>query len=211
MAAQTPPTDLRLRRRLAHVTIATPLPLMALLLPHGVVMAVAASATAMLAIAEVTRLSSGPVNRWVFRRFGWLLKPREERRVTSGSYLVAASLVTLALFQTPVAVLAILYLAVGDPAASIVGTRFARLRLPVPVPWTPRERQAKSVEGTLAFLAAALAVAALLRGVGVYGVFWPAALGALAAALAELLPAPVDDNVTVPLAGAAVMALVWVG
>ena len=211
MAAQTPPTDLRLRRRLAHVIVATPLPLMALLLPHGVVMAVAGSATAMLVIAEVTRLSLGPVNRWLFRRFGWLLKPWDERRVTSGTYLVAASLATLALFQPPVAVLAILYMAVGDPAASIVGIRFARLRLPVPVPWAPRGREAKGVEGTLAFLVSALAVAALLRVFGVYGVIWPAVLGALAASLVELLPAPVDDNVSVPLASAAVMALVWVG
>jgi dolichol kinase len=211
MAAQTPRKDPRLRRRLAHVIVATPLPLMALLLPHWAVMAVAVTAAATLLVAEATRLAVGPVNRWILRRFGWLLKPQEERRVTSGTYLVVASTVTLALFQPPVAALAILYLALGDPAASIVGARFGRLRLPASAPWAAGGSGAKSVEGTLALLAVALAVAALLRGVGVYGVFWPAALGALVAAVVEHLPLPVDDNISVPLMGAAVMALLWAG
>ena len=131
--------------------------------------------------------------------------------MTAATYLAASSLATLALFQAPVAALALLFLAAGDPAAGLVGSRYARHRLSLRVPWGRQGRQPRSLEGALAFLVVAMAIAALLRGLGVYGAFWPAALGALIAALVELAPIPVEDNVSVPLVSAAVMTLAWAG
>jgi dolichol kinase len=114
--------------------------------------------------------------------------------------------VTLTVFQRPVAALALFYVAVGDPAAGIVGTRYGHTRLP----WPKGLSRTKSLEGTLAFSAAALGVALVLWAGGVYSVLWPAVAGALAAALVELLPIPIEDNVSVPLASAAVMGILWV-
>ena len=207
----TAPAPLRLPRHLFHLVAGSALPLAALLFPRSVVLTLAGATTALFATGDALRLASPAVNRWFLSSFHGLLKPGERRRVTGATYLAAASLATLILFEPPVAALALFFVAFGDPAAALVGSRYGRFRLSMPGPWALKGQQAKSLEGALAFLAVALAVAALLRGAGVYGLYWPAAVGALVAAFVELLPFPIDDNVSVPLASATVMALIGMG
>jgi dolichol kinase len=88
---------------------------------------------------------------------------------------------------------------VADPAAGIVGRRLGRIRL----------RARRSLEGTLAFLAAGT-LAALASLTVFHAIPWPerlmvALVGAAAGALAELFTTRLDDNLTIPLtvAGAA--------
>ncbi len=204
-SSSAPKAPLRLRRRLFHLLASLTLPALALLLPQAAVVALAGAVAVLAVASEAARLTWAPLNRWFLRRFQGLLKPAEMRRPTAATYLAVASVVTLAVFQRPVAALALFYVAVGDPAAGIVGTRYGHIRLP----WPPGSSRAKSLEGTLAFSAAAVGVALLLWSVGVYSVLWPAVAGALAAALVELLPIPIEDNVSVPLASAAVMGVLW--
>ena len=54
-------------------------------------------------------------------------------------------------------------------------------------------------------------MSAVLWAAGAFEVFWPAAVGALVAAVVELVRLPVDDNVSVPLAGGGVMTVLWLG
>lgn len=91
---------------------------------------------------------------------------------------------------------ALLFVAVGDPAAALVGTRF-----PGPRFW------GKSPSGGVAFVAAALAVWAVLCAFGFGQWSWAIIVGAVGAALVELAPLLVDDNLTVPLIAGAVMTL----
>jgi dolichol kinase len=205
------PPGTRIYRRLFHVAAASALPLIALLLSERVALLMAAAATVLLALWEAGRLTSPAVNRWFWRRLRVLFKPGEELRLTAATYLAAASLATLALFDSPVAPLALLYVALGDPVAALVGSRYGRRRLFVRTPWATQRYRVKTLEGSLAFLAVALAVAVLLWGAGLYTRFGLAALGALVAAVVELLPIPVDDNASVPLASAAAMSLLGLG
>ena len=55
-------------------------------------------------------------------------------------------------------------------------------------------------------------MSAVLWASGAFDVFWPAAVGALVAAVVEVIRVPVDDNVSVPLVSGGLMAalLRWV-
>jgi len=146
---------------------------------------------------EVYRFRYPGVNRWLFEHFKAFTKEKEQTRVSTTTYFLIASLLTVLLFPRGVAVAAILFLVAGDPVAEIVGVLYGRVRL-----------LGKSVEGTLAGFAACLAMAALAKTLPL-GLGWPALLaGAAAATLAELLPLPLDDNFTIPLAAGLALWLV---
>lgn len=195
------------KRRAFHLCAALVIPVVAIGLGYKAAVYTAAIAAAVLASVEALRLAVPAVNVRAVAWLGPLLKPREKRTPTAATYLALASLAVLLLFGIPVATLALAYTALGDPAAGIVGTRYGRLRVRA----FGRRLGGKSVEGTLAFLGVSTAAATGLWAAGVYGTLWPALVGAAAAALVEFLPVPLEDNVTVPLASAAVMWLLWVG
>lgn len=120
-----------------------------------------------------------------------LLRSHERGGLAGATYLVLAYFLAALLFPRPVAVLAMLYIGLGDAAAALVGRRWGRRRA----------RWGKSLEGLGAAFAVNLLVGLLLPGVA-----WPAALlGAAAAALLEFLPLPLDDNLRVVLGGGAVL------
>ena len=194
------------KRRAFHLCAALAIPIVALAFGYKPAVYFAAVAAATLAAGEAVRLIVPAVNVRLLALLGAFFKPREKRSPTAATYLALASLLVLFLFGREIAALALLFTALGDPAAGIVGTRYGRLRIRV----LGRRLGGKSVEGTLAFFAAGTAVALALWAAGVYGTLWPALAGAAVAAIVEFLPIPVEDNVTVPLASAAVMWLLWV-
>jgi len=65
----------------------------------------------------------------------------------------------------------------------------------------------KSLEGTLAFIAAALLSGLILLAIGVQIMTGVMVLGALVAAGVELLPLPVNDNMMIPLVAGGIMEL----
>ena len=133
----------------------------------------------------------------VMERAPWFrdlfFRAEEQFRESAMVPYVIAILLTILTFPKPVALIAILTLAVADPLSALVGIRFGRRRI-VPE---------KSVEGSLAFFAAVAACAALVLA-GSSTVGWERIAGAsvLIAALAalfEMLPIRLDDNLTIPL------------
>ena len=197
-------------RRLFHLSAASVIPLLGFALGYDYALIMAIIGTVVLVTGEVARFLIPAVNQWFIEWLGMLLKPGEERKVTAATYLAVTSLVVLLLFDLPIAGLALLYLAIGDPMAGIIGKRFGRLRWERWFQKGVAATSGKSVEGALAFLAASLSIAALLWTKDIYFTFWPAAVGAAVAATVEFLPIPLEDNATVPLASAVVMWLLWV-
>lgn len=190
---------LQLRRRAFHILVAAALPVASLFLPRWVVVALAGAALAVSASVETARLLFPGLNRWTLERAGFLFKERERRRVTAAMWLALATLLAFLVFPEPVAAVALLIVAFGDPAASVVGRRWGRLRF-----------GAKSVEGTAAFFAAALAIAVVGWAGGLYAPLWAGVLAAAVAAVVEALSGPVlplEDNLTVPLLAGAVLSL----
>jgi dolichol kinase len=160
--------------------------------------------TALLAVAaDVLRGTWAPADRLVRRLFGGLMRASEQpgpgRIVLNGStcVLVAAALAGL-LFPLRLAVPALVLALVADAAAALVGRALGRTRWP---------GTARTVEGSVAFALAGVAVTAVSLA------FFPALTwtvglaGTLAAALAEVPSRPLNDNIRIPLVAAAVMRL----
>ncbi|PZC49092.1 MAG: glycerol-3-phosphate acyltransferase PlsY [Chloroflexi bacterium] len=184
-------------RRVIHVGLGGGIAAAALFAPIPWVRAVVVVLALGFVSLDVARLISPQINRHVLRWFQPLMKASEKsKRVTGASYMLLAVALCLLVFERDVAAAAILFLTVGDPAASLVGQRYGRRRI-----------GQKSIEGTLAFFGIALAVGLALFWAGKLDSPWMAAAGSGSAALAELAPLPIDDNIWIPLAGALAIVL----
>jgi len=161
---------------------------------------------AALAVAgDIARVRSAWTRRWLHRWFGSLMRPEEVPPlggpvvVNGATAMMVAAALCVALAAPAVAAAAVAMQQVGDAAAALVGRRWGRTR------W---RGTTKSVEGSAAFLVAALGVGALVAR-------WPGAdlppvvilVGALAAAAAEIPRLRVNDNLVVPLTAALAMSL----
>ena len=143
---------------------------------------------------DIARFRVERLNRVFLRWLSPLLKDGERSRVTGATYMAMAALAVFLLFDRTVAVAALLFLSLGDPAAALVGRGMPGPRI-----------FGKSPVGTAAFIAVSWAVVGVLVSAGVVEYHWGLIAGAVAAGLAELAPLPVDDNLTVPIAAGAVM------
>ena len=139
---------------------------------------------------DFLRLGAPRFGRFVRALAGDALRRHERKELSGSSYLALGVLLAALLFPRPVAVAAMGYLILGDGLAGLVGRSFGRRSLAF----------GKSLEGTLAGLAANLVVGALT----VHEL--PAVLlGAGVASAVELLPLPLDDNLAIPLVSGTVL------
>jgi dolichol kinase len=145
---------------------------------------------------DIARLKIPAVNRFVYSHFASFIRKNEEHKLTGTAPYVLGIASTLYLFPTGIATAAICFLAFGDVAATSIGERFGRTKI-----------GGKSLEGTIAFIAAAAAAGFLLPVVGVPVARAIVLAGAVVAAGVELLPLPVNDNLVIPLVSASVMTL----
>jgi dolichol kinase len=135
------------------------------------------------------------------RLMGAALRPEEkgQRFKPSGAiYVLTAAFLSTLVFPQIIAVTALSMMLTGDAAAALVGRRFGRKKI-----------FDKSLEGALAFFAAALATAVMIAAVVPVagGYMTAAALAAAAAALVELVSKQlrIDDNLSATLAAGGVM------
>lgn len=121
-----------------------------------------------------------------------LLRHHERRRFAGATYMAVAYFIAFVVFPLEVAVVAMLYNGLGDAVAAVAGKRWGRHRI----------RSGKSWEGAGAGAVVNLGAGLLVPGISVGA----AAVGAVAAALVEMAPIPIDDNLVVTLAGGAALA-----
>ncbi len=151
---------------------------------------------------DILRLNSSVVRNLVLRYFGPLMRRNEILRVSGNSFFILGLFCAVAFFSKPVALLSILYLAVGDPLAAFVGTRFGRTKL-----WS-----GKSLEGALAnaaasFLLTAAFFVSYLDSSYTAG-FVGGCVGACVSTASELVPLEIDDNFSIPLLAAIQLTLI---
>lgn len=145
---------------------------------------------------DIIRLVVPAVNDFMFARFGDFIRKNESHKLTGTAPYIMGIGLSLYAFSQPVATAAICFLAFGDVAATTIGERFGRTKI-----------GNKSLEGTVAFVAAALAAGGILVLIGAGATPWVLVLGALVAAGVELLTLPVNDNLVIPLVSGGVMEL----
>ena len=197
--AATPPAQPAVReaaRKVIHGAAGTAAALVAWLLPplpaRGLLIAAALVALAI----DLMRLRLSGVDRLFRRTVGTMLRPVERHRLTGATTLALGAALAALIFPGSIAAIGILYAAIGDAVASLIGSRLGRRTY----------RRGRTVEGTLAFFAAALAIGYVVSGTD----FAAATVAALAVTLVEAAPVPIDDNVSIPVAGAAAYWLaIW--
>ena len=195
-SSRLPPSPPPVGRRIFHLLAASATTLLFLAIPERPYMLLIGGGALLSLAMEASRLRVGWMNRLFMLLFAPILKQSEVSEISGATWFLIAVFFTFYFYGPEVALPVLLFVAVGDPAAALVGTRF-----PGPRFW------GKSPSGGVAFAAAALAVWAVVCVLG-FGE-WSAAvaIAAVVAALVELSPIPVDDNLTVPLIAGAVMTL----
>jgi glycerol-3-phosphate acyltransferase PlsY len=101
------------------------------------------------------------------------------------------------LFDKYVAITSLLFVSIGDLVATVIGEEYGRQML----------FNNKTLEGSLACLASCLLIGMLMSRISPSMALEVAMVGAVSATIIELLPIPVDDNLTIPLLSAGAMML----
>ena len=186
-----------LQRRIFHLTAGSIFPVALLFLPIWPVLSVVVFLAAGSIIVEIARRRWAPLNRFVVNLVRPLMKDHEAGSVLASTWMLAAMAIVIGTMPKPVSTLALFYLAVGDPFAALIGQRWGSIRIVA----------GKTLEGAVGFLAASLAVGALVVATKVDTAYGVMALGAAVAVLAELWPHGVEDNVKIPIVAGVAMTV----
>lgn len=188
----------KLPRSIFHMFGVAAAPAASLFVPSKVFLIAMGLATGLFMAFESARFADRKVNRWFFRYCLRLLRGNEVSRLTGTTYVMVATLICFVAFEHSTAVMAMAFLAVGDPLSGLVG------------PWGRWWWKGKTVEGHLAFLIPSLAAGwALSRFLFDLSPVISVA-GAVIATVVHALPLPVNDNLSIPVGSAAAMAVVEV-
>lgn len=157
---------------------------------------------------ESLRLVTPRLNHLLLQCFKILVRSGEETKVSGIFYYCLGCLISAIVFPKSIAILAILYLAIGDPVAAIVGVVFGKTK-----PLKTIDLDSKSLEGSLGcFLVCVLVTFAVTYGFPKPQIqsfedrLYFSFVGGLAAMLGELLPLRTDDNLSLPVVSG---ALLW--
>jgi dolichol kinase len=191
--------SLHLERRLFHMSAGVLFPVLALTLEERLFFALLLATSVVMVGGDVTRLLVPSLNRLFVCVLAPLMRSEEMHGIVAASYGLLGILGVFVLFDRDIAVVAVLFLALGDPVAAIVGIRLRR----GPV-------FGKSLSGSVAMATAALAVVAVLHATGAVDFRLAFDVGAAPATAIELLPLPLNDNFTIPLGAGASITLMGI-
>lgn len=189
-----------LKRRLRssfHVAAGSFFPISYLFLEKNTMLLLLAVISSVFFIFEFVRLNHPVLGSRMNEFLKPILKEHELTGITSSSYVLFASLLSVILFDKLIAVLALLFMVFGDTAAVFIGKNFSRIKM----------LGDKTFGGSIAML-----VTCLLVGYFFNKMFLIRPLvvvfGALTAAVTEHISTRIDDNLTVPLASGTVMTAI---
>jgi dolichol kinase len=164
-----------------------------------------ASALGLDLMVEMTRLRVPAFNEKVLRYWGPLMRNSEATRMSGVPHYLVACMLAVAIFPKPVAVLSILYLAAGDPVASLFGILYGKHSLKL--------GEGKSLIGTLAGIGTCMVVTFVflkILSLPDHIVIPMSLVGGLAGGTAELLPFDLDDNFTIPIISGFILWLAFI-
>ena len=175
-------------RKLFHLSsLIIPLSYFYLLKDQRLMMIVLVLLTSISLLIEYFRYNYRGMIRSVFQKqLRELLRDKEiEGQFTGATWMLIGFTFTVLLFEFEIAVLALLFLCIGDSVASIVGSAF-----PIGKIWN------KSIIGSLAGI-----ILCAIFGIIINNSLPPTLiiLGAVSAMSIEIIPIRINDNFTIPL------------
>jgi glycerol-3-phosphate acyltransferase PlsY len=145
---------------------------------------------------DILRLRVPAVNGFIMTKFSSFIRKKEEHKLTGTAPYILGIGMSFYAYSSEIATTAVCFLAFGDVAATTIGERYGRIKI-----------KDKSLEGTTAFIIAALAVGLMLSFLGIKLIPGVMVFGVLVAAGVEILPLPVNDNLTIPILSGSAMEL----
>lgn len=199
-------TDLHLARKTWHMVMGLTIALIYLAgMSVGTAVLILGSVLGFDLLMETARLKIPAVNAKIIRAWGPFMRACEVNRMSGIPYYLSASLIAIGVFPKPVAVLSILFLAFGDPIASLFGLLYGHK--------SPRLASGKSLIGTSAgVITCAIVSFVFLSTLPISGSALAilTAVGGLAGGTAELIPLDMDDNFTIPVISGFVLWLAFI-
>ena len=116
----------------------------------------------------------------------------QEGKLTGATWVMIGAVISIILFSKPVAIIALIFMSLGDSAAGLIGQRYGKHKI-----WN------KSWEGFFGGLFVCIII-------GMNYSLLPLTIslsGAVAAMVMEILPIPLDDNFKIPLGAGAIMMM----
>ena len=124
--------------------------------------------------------------------FGQFMRRQELHNLSSMSWLLLGSFITMVLFPADVVTLSLLMLAIGDPICNIIGIKYGKDKL----------IGAKSFQGTIAgFIACTIVSAVYFKLIDIMTskLLLVSVFSGLIGAFAEVIPINLDDNIIIPV------------
>lgn len=142
-------------------------------------------------LVEIARFRWAGFSRLFYRCVGRLLRNHERLHLTGSTYLLMGIFLTILLFDKAVAVMALVFVVVGDALGALTGKIWGRHRL----------YGNKTIEGSVVFLLTGLGIVLLMmRDHIIVGI-----VGVVVACIVDIFIKNIDDNLTIPLGAGAVM------
>lgn len=200
------PANLLVGRKVYHVLMGlTCFSLYAFFLDRHQALIVLGTAGLSSVFLDAVRLRLPKINDMLVSFFAPILRASERHSLTGHSYFVLGMIFLTYFFEKNTVLLALLYLSVGDPAASTVGGIWGKHKVVGNKSWEGAAANwVVSFLVTLAFLTCTGGCSTdscSLRLI-TYSV-----IGATISVLAELIPLPIDDNFSIPVLSATLLTL----
>jgi len=186
--------DLHLGRRLLHmasgITVAIAY---GLFFTHSQAIQLLGTIACIAYVVDRVRVAYPEIARKLEKMTNFFLRAEERLKESSMIPYVIGILLTLLSFPKPIALIAILILALADPLSAIIGIQFGKRRI-------VRE---KSLEGSAAFFSVALLCSFTILLYSTASPWWlvltVSCLLSAAISAFEMIPLKLDDNLTIPL------------
>lgn len=175
--------------------LAISFPILYLFLKKKTILTIIGIPALLFILVDIIRLVSQKVNIFIFQNLLVFFREKEKHTFSSATLFLISCFLTILLFAKSIATMAIIFLIFGDIFAKFTGLEHGKTRI-----------FTKTLRGSLAYFATCL-IAGYVWSHFVPLSFLLILIGSLAAALTELLPIGVSDNLMVPMVSASVMTL----
>ena len=149
--------------------------------------------TCLFLFIDVIRNKFPFIKIFFIKIFGKMLRNHEIKgKFTGATWVMIASLLTISLFPKNIAILSLIFMSLGDTFAALVGRKFGKVAF-----------FNKTFEGFLGGLLPCVIIAFYFNSLP----FYVSLIGAFSAMLIEVVPIPIDDNLSIPVFSASAMTI----
>lgn len=187
--------DLHLARKIWHCGMGVSMALIyGFGMPKPVAVTILLIAFVFATATEYARLKVPQLNKVAIKILGPIMRKNEIDRISGTPFYIGSVLLSVIIFPKLIAILSILFLAIGDPISSIFGIVWGD--------YGPRFSNGKSLIGTAAGMGICCVITfvyMLFSSIPPGPAFLISLAGGLAGGGAEMIPLEIDDNFSIPI------------